>query len=91
MEKLRPLRATLLVNRAAKIEVTESGIVLPDRRDPDEHCFGVVDAVGDECDGQVKVGDTILTEERTGSWIKTDHGDRLLIFQKDVLAVVEEL
>jgi len=90
MKKIKLLGKRLLVRRFKDDGVTDGGIVLPDRRRPKDHTFGVVEVVGCDCDDQIKVGDTILTKESTGSWIKTDSGDRLLMYSADVLAVVED-
>lgn len=90
MEKIRLLGKRLLVRRLKDDGVTEGGVILPDKRRPKDHTFGVVEVVGCECDDQIEVGDTILTTEETGSWVKTNNDDRLLMYSDDVLAVVEE-
>ena len=90
MEKIKLLGKRLLVRRLDDDDTTEGGIVLPDKRRPKDHTFGVVEFVGNECDGQVKEHDIVLTAEETGSWFKTDQGDRLLMYQDAVLAVVED-
>jgi chaperonin GroES len=94
--KLRPLADRVVVKPLEREETTKSGIVLPDtaKEKPQE---GLVEAVGNgkynEQTGQrvaldVKVGDRVIYAKYSGSEIKIDEQDYLILSERDVLAVV---
>ena len=77
-------------------EMTKSGIVLPDtaKEKPQE---GLVEAVGNgrfiEASGKrepvdVKVGDRVVYAKYSGSEIKLEETEYLILSEKDILAVV---
>ncbi len=94
--KLRPLQDRVLVKRIAEEEKTKGGIIIPDtaKEKPQE---GKVIAVGKgklNDDGkliplQVKVGDKILFGKYSGSEIKIDGEEHLIMREEDILGVVE--
>lgn len=94
--KLRPLHDRVIVERLEGEEKTKGGIIIPDtaKEKPQE---GKVIAVGNGKilnDGKVatlnvKVGDKILFSKYSGSDIKIDGKDHLIIREDDILAVVE--
>jgi chaperonin GroES len=92
----RPLHDRVLVRRVQAEEKTKGGIIIPDtvQEKPIE---GEVLAVGsgsrDE-QGQihpldVKVGDRILFGKWSGTEVKIDDGDLLVIKESDIMGVVE--
>ena len=94
--KLRPLADRVVVKPLEREETTKSGIVLPDtaKEKPQE---GLVEAVGNgkynEQTGQrvamdVAVGDRIIYAKYSGSEIKIDEQDYLILSERDNLAVV---
>ncbi|MGH7611296.1 MAG: co-chaperone GroES [Candidatus Dormibacteria bacterium] len=94
--KLRPLADRVVVKPLEREETTKSGIVLPDtaKEKPQE---GLVEAVGNgkynEQTGQrvamdVSVGDRIIYAKYSGSEIKIDEQDYLILSERDILAVV---
>ncbi len=94
--KLRPLADRVVVKPLEREETTKSGIVLPDtaKEKPQE---GTVEAVGNgkynEQTGQrvamdVSVGDRIIYAKYSGSEIKIDDQDYLILSERDILAVV---
>ncbi|MGH7609844.1 MAG: co-chaperone GroES [Candidatus Dormibacteria bacterium] len=94
--KLRPLADRVVVKPLERDETTKSGIVLPDtaKEKPQE---GLVEAVGNgkynEQTGQrvamdVTVGDRIIYAKYSGSEIKIDEQDYLILSERDILAVV---
>ena len=94
--KLRPLADRVVVKPLEREETTKSGIVLPDtaKEKPQE---GLVEAVGNgkynEQTGQrvamdVAVGDRIIYAKDSGSEIKIDEQDYLILSERDILAVV---
>ena len=95
MKKVRPLHDRLLVRRIEEKETAKGGIIIPDTA-KEKPVEGKVMAVGDGKildDGikvavDVKVGDKILFGKYSGTEIKVD-GDEVLILREDeVLAVL---
>jgi chaperonin GroES len=94
--KIRPLQDRVLVKRIAEEEKTKGGIIIPDtaKEKPQE---GKVVAVGkgklnDEgkvIPLQVKVGDKILFGKYSGSEIKIDGEEHLIMREEDILGVIE--
>ena len=95
--KIRPLQDRVLVKRLEEeVEKTKGGIIIPDtaKEKPQQ---GKVIAVGKgkvNDDGKVtpldvKVGDTILFGKYSGSEIKLDGEEHLIMREEDILGVVE--
>jgi chaperonin GroES len=92
----RPLYDRLLVERVESEEVTKGGIIVPDsaKEKPQQ---GKIIAVGKGKkaeDGKllpldVKVGDTILFGKYSGSEIKIQGVEYLIMREEDVLGIVE--
>jgi len=95
--KFRPLYDRLLVERVESEERTKGGIILPDtaKEKPQQ---GKVIAVGEGRrleDGkiqplQVKVGDMILFGKYSGSEIKIEGIEYLIMREDDVLGIIEQ-
>jgi len=95
MMKVRPLHDRLLVRRIEPKETAKGGIIIPDtaKEKPQE---GEVLAVGNgkilengtKLALDVKVGDKILFGKYTGSEIKIDGEDVLVLREDEVLAVL---
>ena len=96
MANFRPLGDRVLVKRVKEEEKTKGGIIIPDtaQEKPQE---GEVVAVGpgarDE-DGEyikpdVKVGDRILFGKWSGTEVKVDGEDLLIMKESDILGVIE--
>jgi chaperonin GroES len=95
--KIRPLQDRVMVKRLENgVEKTKGGIIIPDtaKEKPEQ---GKVVAVGKgkvNDDGKlmpvgVKVGDTILFGKYSGSEIKLDGEEHLIMREEDILGVVE--
>jgi len=94
--KIRPLQDRIIVKRIAEEEKTKGGIIIPDtaKEKPQE---GKVVAVGkgkisDEgklIPLEVKVGDRVLFGKYSGSEIKLEGEEHLIIREEDVLGVIE--
>jgi chaperonin GroES len=95
MVNVRPLHDRLLVRRIEPSETAKGGIIIPDtaKEKPQE---GEVLAVGNgrildngsKLPLDVKVGDKILFGKYTGSEIKIDGEDVLVLREDEVLAVL---
>ena len=94
--KIRPLHDRILVERVEEQEVRRGGIIIPDtaKEKPQE---GKVVAVGNgkvSEDGKkipldVKAGDKILFGKYSGSEVKIDDKEYLILREEDVLAILE--
>jgi chaperonin GroES len=93
---IRPLHDRIIVQRLSEDEKTVGGIIIPDtaKEKPQK---GKVIAVGKGKlteEGairplDVRTGDTILFGKYSGTEIKIDNEDRLIMREDDVLAVIE--
>ena len=95
--KIRPLQDRVIVKRLAENdEKTKGGIIIPDTA-KEKPAQGKIIAVGKgkvNDDGKlmavgVKVGETILFGKYSGSEIKLDGEEHLIMREEDILGVVE--
>ena len=94
--KIRPLHDRIIVKRMEEQEVKKGGIIIPDsaKEKPQE---GKVIAVGTgkvADDGKkipmdVKAGDKILFGKYSGSEVKVEDEEYLILREEDVLAIIE--
>ncbi len=93
--KIRPLHDRVIVKRIEEEEKTKGGIIIPDtaKEKPQE---GRVVAVGPgkHEDGKVipvdvKPGDRILFGKYSGTEIKLDGEDHLILREEDILGILE--
>lgn len=92
----KPLGDRLLVKPNPSEEKTKSGIVLPDsaKEKPQEGKviaagIGGRDDKGSKIPMEVKVGDVVLYSKYSGTEVKIDGEEHLIIKESDVLAIVE--
>jgi chaperonin GroES len=95
--KIRPLQDRVIVKRIQEEEKTKGGIIIPDtaKEKPQE---GKVIAVGKgkvNEDGKlvpldVKTGDRILFGKYSGTEIKIDNEEHLIMREDDILGVIEK-
>lgn len=94
--KLRPLHDRVVVKRLEEERKTPSGIVIPDTA-AEKPIKGEVVAVGPgkrSDDGtvhapEVKVGDTVLFGKYSGTEVKLDESELLVMREDDIMAVFE--
>jgi chaperonin GroES len=94
--KIRPLQDRVIVKRLEEEEKTKGGIIIPDtaKEKPQE---GKVIAVGKGKiteDGKVipldvKVGDKILFGKYSGTEIKIEGEEHLIMREEDILGIIE--
>jgi chaperonin GroES len=95
--KIRPLQDRLVVKRVAEEERTKGGIIIPDSA-KEKPVEGEVVAVGNGKvleDGKVhpldvKAGDRILFGKYSGTEIKLDGVEHLILREEEVLGIVEK-
>ena len=93
---LRPLQDRLLVKRLEDKEQVQGGIIIPDtaKEKPQEAKVLAVGPGRVTDDGklqpiEVKVGDTVVFGKYSGTEVKVDGDDLLIIREDDVLGVLE--
>lgn len=94
--KLRPLQDRILVQRVEEETTTKGGIIIPDSA-KEKPAEGKVVAVGNGRlgeDGQrmaleIKAGDRILFGKYSGTEVKVDGEEFLIMREDDVLGVIE--
>ncbi|HPE49306.1 MAG TPA: co-chaperone GroES [Hyphomonas sp.] len=95
--KLRPLHDRVVVRRVKEEEKTKGGIIIPDaaKEKPQE---GEVVAVGKGAIGEdgkhmpmeVKKGDRVLFGKWSGTEVKIDGEDVLIMKESDIMGVLEK-
>ena len=92
---IRPLHDRILVERIEEQEVMRSGIIIPDsaKEKPQEGKVIAVGAGKMTEDGkrlapEVKAGDRILFGKYSGSEVKVDDKEYLILREDDILAVL---
>ncbi|OLC17791.1 MAG: co-chaperone GroES [Candidatus Rokubacteria bacterium 13_1_40CM_69_27] len=94
--KIRPLHDRILVERLEEQEVRRGGIIIPDtaKEKPQEAKViavgnGKVTEDGKKIPLDVKAGDRILFGKYSGSEVKIDDKEYLILREEDVLAILE--
>jgi chaperonin GroES len=94
--KIRPLHDRILVERLEEGEVKKGGIIIPDtaKEKPQEGKviavgLGKVGDDGKKIALDVKAGDKILFGKYSGSEVKLDDKEYLIMREEDVLAILE--
>ena len=94
--KIRPLQDRILVKRLEGEEKTVGGIIIPDNA-KEKPMEGKVIAVGNGKvldngslrKSDIKVGDKILFSKYSGSEVKIDGTEHLILREDDILGVLE--
>jgi len=95
--KIRPLHDRIIVRRVEEEEKTKGGIIIPDTA-KEKPMEGKVTAVGKGKileDGKlqaldVKVGDRILFGKYSGTEVKIEGEEHLIMREDDILGVIEK-
>ena len=92
---IRPLHDRVLVKRVEQEEQMRGGIIIPDtaKEKPQEAEVvavgpGKFDEDGDRMPMDVKVGDRVLVGKYSGSEVKIDDTDYVILREDEILAVV---
>jgi chaperonin GroES len=93
--KVRPLQDRIMVKRVEEENKTKGGIIIPDtaKEKPQEAIVvavgpGKVTDNGTRVATEVKVGDKVLFGKYSGTEIKVDGVDHLILREDDILAVL---
>ena len=95
--KVQPLADRLLVKRLEATETSRGGIIIPDTAQaaPQHGELAAVGPGGPHAEGErvkleVKKGDRILLSKYSGTEVKIDGEDYIIMREDDVLAVLED-
>ena len=95
--KVRPLADRIMVERQEETETRKSGIIIPDtaKEKPQQGKVlavgpGRYDETGKRIPMDVKRNDIILFGKYSGSEIRMDDTDYLIMREEDVLAIIEK-
>ena len=93
---IRPLADRVVLKRLEAEETTKSGIVLagsakekPQEAEVVAVGSGSVSSDGKEIKMEVKVGDKVLISKYSGTEVKVNSEEYIIVKQEDILAVVE--
>ncbi len=93
--KIRPLHDRVLAKRIAEVSKTSGGLFIPDNaKEKPLEAIVVAVGAGKRLDNgtlepmAVKPGDKILIGKYTGSEVKVDGADHIILGEDDVLAVI---
>jgi len=89
--EIKPLGDRVLIRRLEAEEKTKSGIVLPGSAQEKPQMAEVI-AVGpgtDDVKMEVSVGDKVIISKYSGTDIKMDGEDLIIVSQKDILAIAK--
>ena len=94
--KLRPLQVRILVQRVKEEEKTKGGIIIPDtaKEKPAEGKIvsvgkGKLDENGKRIAPEVKKGNRILFGKYSGTEVKIEGEEYLIMREEDVLGIIE--
>jgi chaperonin GroES len=94
--KIRPLHDRILVKRMEEQEVKKGGIIIPDtaKEKPQEGKViavgnGKVNDEGKKIPLDVKAGDKILFGKYSGSEVKVEDEEYLILREEDVLGIID--
>jgi chaperonin GroES len=95
--KIRPLQDRVIVKRVEEEEKTKGGIIIPEtaKEKPQEGKIiaagpGKVTDDGKKIPMEVKVGDRILFGKYSGTEIKIDGEEHLIMREDDILGIIEK-
>ena len=89
--RLKPLGNRVVLQELEAEEKTPSGIILPDsaKEKPQEADVVAVGPGDEESEMQVKEGDRVIYAKYSGTDVKLDDEEYIIIDQKDIFAIVK--
>jgi len=92
---LKPLLDRVVIKQVAAEETTKSGIILTSAAQEKPQIYEVVEVGpggivdGNEVKMMVKKGDQVITGKYTGTTVKIDGEELIIVRQDDILAIVD--
>lgn len=86
---LKPLHDNVVLKKekAEKETKTASGIILTESNKNDPS-YAIVVAKGEDCKAGIKEGDKVVYKEYSGTKVKLDDEDYIIIEEEDILAIM---
>jgi len=95
--EIRPLHDRVIVRRVVEKKTTASGLIIPDssaekpsRGEIEAAGKGKISAQGDLIPLDVKVGDTVMFGQNSGSEITDGEETHIVMSEEDIVAIIEE-
>ena len=94
--KLKPLSDRVIIKQVAAEETTKSGIILSSAAQEKPQIYEVVEVGpggivdGEKVEMTVKQGDKVITGKYTGTNVKIDGEELIIVRQSDILVIVED-
>ena len=90
--QIRPLGDRVVIKRIEAVETTKSGIVLPGaaKEKPQEAEIVSVGPGTEDVKMEVAVGDRVLFSKYSGTEVKIEDKEYIILKQEDILAVIEK-
>ena len=93
--QLKPLGERVVLKQQEAEEKTQSGIILPDSaKEKPQTAVVIAVGLGSEKDGkktemQVKEGDRVIYSQYSGTDVKLEDEEYIIVNQSDIIAIVE--
>ena len=86
---LKPLQKNVILKKekAEKETKTASGIILTDNS-KNKPSYATVVAIGPESEAEIKVDDKVVYKEYSGTDVKLDEEEFIIVEDEDILAVI---
>ena len=91
MKELIPLNENVLILPEEVEEKTAGGIILPDTASKEKPLTGTVKAIGNIENSEISVGDKVIYKQYSGTDIKFEDDDFIVVPYSDVLVKVVEM
>ena len=94
--KLKPLSDRVIIKQVAAEETTKSGIILSSAAQEQPQIYEVVEVGpggivdGEKVEMTVKQGDKVITGKYSGTNVKIDGEELIIVRQSDILVIVED-
>jgi chaperonin GroES len=86
--KIKPLGENILIKPALQDKKTKAGLYLPETASEEQPQEGKVMEVGDHKDIKVKKGMKVIFRKYSGTDIKIEDEDYIIVKNEDILAVI---
>ncbi len=87
--KVKPLGENVLIKPEKQHKKTKTGLYLPETASEERPQEGKVMAVGDSKDIKVKKNQIVIFRQFSGTEVKINNEDYLIVKNEDILAVME--
>lgn len=85
---LKPLHKNVILKKEEEEKKTASGIILTEAS-KDKSSIASVVAIGKDADVKIKENDRVVYKEYSGTKVKLDNVEYIIIEDEDILAVIE--